>query len=582
MLTGSKNLAKLWIAAVVLSTYEKGVNSLVPYTLRGNNGVKVQNATNFTNLSHEGSCNDQLEVKKETRELESRALYLPMNYYHVITSFDELGEPNPHATIGNPMRGLTPSPRYLPPSHWENNPLNPSMEFYYVGLDELIIENEDSVGKEMAYNWTALELLLQDTATRYAHAVVRVIIHFPGEPLRLPQFLTNIDMRWVQIGKGPSTELTPYYGDLRLLRALQLFLTEFGAKFDGDKRIAAIQLGLVGFWGEWHVCCNNDDENVLPDFVREQMIDWYANAFTKTKLQMRYANPHSGYERRIGRHDDSFGKTTMNGPEYYFWPQTVNAHQDDFWMWGMMGGETRPELQSSIFENWFQPNGEHQQDFMACVETTHATYMFHHNAFIDGGYQGDELENALYAHARMGYRFRIVKVAAAAYNDRSDTIRIDVDVAQKGVAPFYYPLSLTIECPTLSEVRSVSGVENLIHDGQEAMFSFDNIPNDPTCLSNIKFGLSSPNLYNERPIKFSQGNTGIVSVSIPVSIPSTEIVPVPIRDKDSLPNYCTDEHRCDDGYIMSVVVNGECQQYCVGVTCAKLLQLVSWKCGSCY
>jgi hypothetical protein len=569
-----------WIIGIILSNCQERVNAVLPCALRGLGDPKGYEATPLpsnVSLDLSGSFN-----KREVRELESRSVYAPQNYYHVITSWEELGQPNPYATIGNPMRGLTPSPRYLAPSNWENNRLQPSMEFYYIGLDELLIDNEDEVGKDRAYNWTALEVLLSDTASRYAHAVIRPLIHFPGESLRLPPFLSNIGLRWVQIGGGPSSELSPYYGDLRLLRALQLFIEEFGSKFDGDKRIAAIQVGIIGFWAEWHVCCNNNDEEILPEYVREQMVDWYASAFTKTKLQMRYADPKSAYERRFGRHDDSFGATTIGGPSYYFWPQTVEAKQDDFWTWGMMGGETRPELQSIIFEESYQAGTESQQDFMECVRTTHASYMFHHNAFVDGGYQGVELENALFAHAHMGYRYRIMQVAAGTYSDRADRIRIDVDVAQKGVAPFYYPLSLSLECPSLAEARIVGGVDNLIEDGQQATFSFDDIPSDPKCLSNITFGLRSPNIYDERPMKFSQGETGIISVSIPAPTPSSSVTPATFRKADSLPNYCSNEHRCDEGYILSVVLNGECQQYCVGVTCAKLLQLVSWTCGACY
>jgi hypothetical protein len=500
---------------------------------------------------------------------------------------EELGQPNIYATMGNPMRGLAPSPRYLFPEFWKDNPLDPSVEFYYIGWDEILIDDPDVVGNDSSYNWTALQMLLDDTASRYAHAVFRIFIHFPGQPLRLPPFLSNIDMRWVQTGSkdNPRSELSPYYGDIRLLRAIQLFIKEFGSKYDGDLRIAAIQLGIIGFWGEWQTCCDNDDENVLPEYVREQVVEWYASAFTKTKLQMRYADPKSGYDKKFGRHDDSFAYRTIDGESYFFWPQTIEAGQGDFWKWGMMGGETRPELQSIIFEDWYRPDNDTHEDFMACVRTTHASYMFHHDAFLNGGYSGIELENALSAHARMGYRYRLMQVAAAAYPNDNFRVRIDVDIVQKGVAPFYYPLSLSLECATLASPQLVGGVETLIDDEQQKTFSFENVPNDPRCLSNITFGLKSPYLYDARPIRFSQGSNGIISVSIPTapnSAASVPLVPSPTNSNDlSSLSSCSDEHKCDAGYILSAVTATGCQQYCVGETCAKLLKLVAWECGPC-
>lgn len=48
--------------------------------------------------------------------------------YHTLT---DLGQPNPDATLGNPMRGLAESPRYTWPPYDSQVPL--SLEFYYVG-----------------------------------------------------------------------------------------------------------------------------------------------------------------------------------------------------------------------------------------------------------------------------------------------------------------------------------------------------------------------------------------------------------------------------------------------------------------
>jgi hypothetical protein len=41
-----------------------------------------------------------------------------------------------------------------------------------------------------------------------------------------------------------------------------------------------------------------------------------------------------------------------------------------------MGGETRPELQATVFEPTYPAGTEFHQDFLKCVSVTHATVRF--------------------------------------------------------------------------------------------------------------------------------------------------------------------------------------------------------------
>jgi hypothetical protein len=52
------------------------------------------------------------------------------SYYHSLT-VNDLGVPNPDAAIGNPLKGLMPSPQYSRPPYNANMPN--SLEFYYIG-----------------------------------------------------------------------------------------------------------------------------------------------------------------------------------------------------------------------------------------------------------------------------------------------------------------------------------------------------------------------------------------------------------------------------------------------------------------
>jgi hypothetical protein len=151
---------------------------------------------------------------------------------------------------------------------------------------------------------------------------------------------------------------------------------------------------------------------------------------------------------------------------------------------------------------------------MRCTNVTHASYMLHHNAFIKNKpITGVELQNARFAHARLGYNFFVAKVAAAV-SSQIDHVIIDVTLVQRGVAPFYFPLSLYLTCPTLVSPLQLSGADLLISDGDKTIFRFLNVPAVASCLKQVSMFLDSPMTYPGRPIRFAQGN-GTVILSIP-------------------------------------------------------------------
>jgi hypothetical protein len=180
------------------------------------------------------------------------------------------------------------------------------------------------------------------------------------------------------------------------------------------------------------------------------------------------------------------------------------------------GGETRPELQTSVFEPGYAAGTYEKQDFIRCTYTTHASYVFHHDAFKTGGYVGAELEKAKEAHARLGYNFIVSRVAAVKRDDGSNTIDIVVDLRQIGVAPFYYDLDLALDCDEISSPLVLKGGELLVADMDTSTFTFEKVPATSLCLQSVSLHLQSSYAFPERPIKFAQGHDGKVALAIPM------------------------------------------------------------------
>jgi len=230
-------------------------------------------------------------------------------------------------------------------------------------MDELMIGNPDAVGQNAAFNWAPLDGYLSDTASRKSHAIFRVYMHWPGKPLRVPQYLNDAGLGY--IGGEPD------YENPNLQTAVEQLIRALAERYDGDERIFCIQAGIIGKWGEWH--------GNLQDSTKELVASWYAAAFSATKIQLRYPRSY-GMAANFGIHDDSFAYATLDGAAnggvvkgWFTWPQVVALGATDFWERAPMGGETRPELQDTIFEDSYPARTQNKQDFMECTEVTHAT-----------------------------------------------------------------------------------------------------------------------------------------------------------------------------------------------------------------
>ena len=180
-------------------------------------------------LAFKEKGNYVLPVQYDTQIEQHRTLQ--QEYKYVITDPSILGEIDVDVTIGNPLKGLLSSPDWTGPT--TPNVLPSSLEFYYVGLDEVMIGYNE-------FNWNVLDMTLRDAAKRYKHVIWRVYCHYPGRKLAIPQYLIDQNI--------PIIDDSPQYDDPVLLEAFKQFIIALGNRYDGHKSLAFIQLGLLGYW----------------------------------------------------------------------------------------------------------------------------------------------------------------------------------------------------------------------------------------------------------------------------------------------------------------------------------------------
>ena len=107
----------------------------------------------------------------------------------------------------------------------------------------------------------------------------------PRQPYH-PQWLPDIGGKVVttRYGNGPMLEV-PVLDDPKVLAAHLDFIDRLGDRYDGHPDIDHIDLGTVGWWGEWHM--SESTNAPMPTMEsQEKIVDAYLAAFQKTRLVM--------------------------------------------------------------------------------------------------------------------------------------------------------------------------------------------------------------------------------------------------------------------------------------------------------
>lgn len=371
------------------------------------------------------------------------------------------------APADNPLKGFMPfydayGSRDTPIA----NDFPHSMEWFYIPLRNLM-NGPDSFTFE-----TGMEPQLQSIANRGHQAAMRVYLDYPSKPSGIPQFLRDegLEVRpYTFFGNSlrSNDSVSPDYDDPRLMAALENFIAAFGSRYDGDPRLGFVTIGLIGFWGEWHTwpmdgytqatglyqaLPDPNEENWMPSQEnQERILRAYDDAFNQTRLLLRYpmlpergraAGPGRSVEygsmsMNMGYHDDSFAYNTLFGEDWYFMGKMQWAGGLSRWQEEPIGGELRPEIQLSVWND--PPTRNDVEDFSYAVDYTHVSWLIAHHLFTSRSMTAETplYQAALAGARRMGYEFYISAVTLPDTTP-SAPLEVTLRIQNTGVAPFYY------------------------------------------------------------------------------------------------------------------------------------------------
>jgi hypothetical protein len=305
-----------------------------------------------------------------------------------------------------------------------------SLEFSSFSLASLMKDQD-------TFDWTHLDNYLRAVANRGNQAIFRVYTDWPGRPSGWPPFLIAAGAdHHVITNRLPNRVLGEVIinpNDPRAQSALTDFILALGKRYDGDARIAFIQAGLLGAWGEWlswsHPTTQGRLEFTPKEAVQRTVLDAYATAFAKTKVQVRFPDPKH-LDSPFGYHDEWFAREGLRVAY-----EKAGPPSREKWRAQPIGGRFHPLFRDCL---WKGPDacGMSVEDVLLQIEINHMSYLR-----LPGSFAEIKPEAADYAAAwahRLGYELHVPR-ASVASTRVGEPLRVSVTMTNTGVAPFYYP-----------------------------------------------------------------------------------------------------------------------------------------------
>ncbi len=378
-----------------------------------------------------------------------------------------------------------------------------SLEFSYMKYND-IVKNKG------VYDWTVMENLLNNIASRKHQAIVRFYFTYPKDlPLHdgkttVPDYIKNssgyVDFK----GKGDGVEC--YFPDWRSTElqdfALE-FYTKFAEKYDNDPRLAFVQTGF-GLWAEYHAWSATFTYNSTT-YKETKMIGigFPSKDYQKTFLQrLNSVFVNTPWSISIDAADEDYtpmvSTPALKNLNFGLFDDSFMSEEHDSYNklnWNFFGTERYKTTPCGGEFNYYtdadqkgvlNPTGWRGRTYETAASQFHISYMI-------GNDQPEyrSMERIKQASMASGYKFKVVSFKTSGSESK-------ITIRNTGVAPIYHDAYVSV-----NNVRSSESLKSL----------FPNEEKEYTVYSggdNPDFKIVCDRLVPGQTIQF-EGNTTISS-----------------------------------------------------------------------
>ena len=283
-----------------------------------------------------------------------------------------------------------------------------SMEWAFIGVSDVLPTCAGS------FDWSTVDQFLVDATSRGHQAILRPVFFGPGY---VSENYAPTDLAVSAFIYEGSSYDNPRWDLLATQECILKFIDAFAARYKSDLRVAFIQMGLVGLWGEHHLDGGPYTASNFPSMAfQKTMINRYLLGFGSSSsdllssISLDSAQQHGFFSTadtsfdsaRVGFFDDSLLIANHGAPGN--WRQQPHPAEQlalhKLHGWGGEAFWTKCNSDGS----WVNPpndcgNGE---GLGAQAQRIGLSYMLGSPAFTEFPYSSEEL---LAASQMMGYKF---------------------------------------------------------------------------------------------------------------------------------------------------------------------------------
>jgi hypothetical protein len=285
--------------------------------------------------------------------------------------------------------------------------------------------------EEGRYRWDIIDRALETAKRRGQQLHIRVMPH---------DHLANLPAWYVQKGRVFRCKLKsadcvfPDYDDPLFRSATEKLVSALGARYDGHPGMAFVDIGTLGFWGEWHLEGTAREKHLFYTDVEHWpwAVDIYFQSFKKTPLigligcvpALRHATAHGA-----GWRADCWGDFSQMRHMRVVYPRNITqAGVHDAWRRGAVLMET-----CWTYKHWHEKSWPVDY-FHDEAARWHTSLINAKSSVIPKDWQPAVAE----FQKRIGYRFVLRSVERPAQAHPGAPFRLTHWWVNRGVAPCYH------------------------------------------------------------------------------------------------------------------------------------------------
>jgi hypothetical protein len=321
-----------------------------------------------------------------------------------------------------------------------------------------------SLGRKYV-EWNLLENTEADTVDKIRAVTDQLFGDLPGYNIKA---IPRVYLIWPQpLAKYWPADLQPDdYTSPAFRSRMKRLIARLGEAWNNDPRIAFIETGIIGYWGEQHDpgFSSSGLQPSLPSDLETDFGDAFRDAFPNKLLMNRYPRNLVGYQ--FGIHWDVFGAFDRG-----FWgndttgmtAELQTANHIDRWKIAPRGGEidptflNEPDFSAQSLKNVVLKYTPRLVDVIQRLRWNHLAVLGSLDASDqDLWNKASQIQNAL------GYRFIIDEAGYPAALRPGQGLSLHLKIRNSGSSPFYYQWPLEV---ALTDARTRRPVWRSIWDG---------------------------------------------------------------------------------------------------------------------